>query len=91
MKTYTVKLTQGDKTATAVIRYRDASWPHEIEWTGERAAFRLRDGNPVQLLATMDRLRETVEHQATQAGAVWKISDDGGKAPLRMDELKGEK
>lgn len=90
MKTFTVKLTKEGKSATAVIRYRDSSWPHEIQWSGDRAAFRLSDGSPVQLLATMDKLYETVAHQANQAGAMRSIQDDGGKAEMRRDELKGE-
>ena len=54
---------------------------------GANKEFRLADGNPVSLLASMDRLRETVAHQAQQAGAEFTISDDGGKAPMEMDNL----
>lgn len=89
MKIFTVKLTKGDHRVTAEIHYTDTSWPTFIDWSGDRSAFRLRDDNTVSLLCTMDRLRETVAHQAAQAGATFTIADDGGPVAMRMDNVVG--
>jgi hypothetical protein len=79
MKIYTVILSKPGRTATCLIRYRDASWPDEVTWAGDHADFRLVNGSPVSLLASMDCIRETVFHQARQAGAAVQMRDDGGE------------
>lgn len=89
MKTFTVTLTKPGHTASCEIHYKDASWPVETIWKGDRAAFLLSDGTPVTLLSSMDRLYETVAHQANQAEARRTIEDHGGDAPMRTDEVKG--
>ncbi len=89
MKTFTVKLTRGATRTTAVICYRDASWPASITWSGDRNMFRLSNGGPIELQCTMDRIHETVAHQAKYNEATFEITEDGGDAPLRTDEVKG--
>jgi hypothetical protein len=89
MKIITVLLSKPGATARAEIRYKDASWPVQIDWSGEQKAFRLRDGSPIHLGASLDRLPEIVAHQASQAAATFEIQDNGGEAPMRTDNLVG--
>lgn len=88
MKIYTVILSKPGRTATCQIRYREANWPDEVTWAGDLTDFRLQDGSPMSLHVSMDRIKETVAHQARQAGAAVQMRNDGGDVKIGMDELK---
>jgi hypothetical protein len=88
MKIYTVILSKPGRTATCQIRYREANRPDAVTWAGDLTDFRVQDGSPVSLHVSMDRLKETVAHEARKAGAAVQMRDDGGDVPGGMDELK---
>ncbi len=89
MKIVTITLSKPGHQAAMTATYRDASWPAKTEWTGERSAFKLSNGSLPTLTEGLDRLEETVAFQAKQSGATFEISDDGGEAPMRGDEVLG--
>jgi hypothetical protein len=87
MRTYTVIFRKPSIYAKATIRFVNASWPDEVQWQGERSAFRLSDGSMVAMLCTMDRVAATAAHQAAQAGATFTVTHDGGEAAMRVDHV----
>lgn len=87
MKRLIIKLTSAGKTATMTATYKDASWPASHEWTGDRAAFRLANGDLPTCLASVDRVEEVVTHQARQSGAEYEIQWSGS-CPMRTDNVQ---
>ena len=87
MKTFTITLSKGEISATMTAIYSSTDWPDATQWTGDRAAFRLRDGSLPMLKSTIDRLEETVAFQAGQSGATHTIRDDGGEAMRWHDNV----
>lgn len=88
MKSLRVTLSNPTTNATMLVRYANTSWPDHTEWLGNRAAFRLSDGSLPTLLSSLERLEETVAHQAAQSGAAFTIDDLGGTATVWADNVK---
>lgn len=90
MKTIRVILTKDDAEAVVTFQYRNTDWPVNIQWTGNRKAFRLADRCLVDCLSSLYSLEETVDFQAKQCGAAFRIEDLGGEVAMEWDRVVGD-
>jgi hypothetical protein len=80
MKTILVTLTKPGAQAVCELRYHYTHAPASRTWTGNRDAFRYRDGRPMEFGDCLTNLEAEVSHKAANIGAAHTIQDAGGEA-----------
>ena len=86
MKTIRITLVKEGVRATCTHLYRNADWPDETTWCGDRKAFTTPDGTQPNFRDGLHQLEDTVAFQAGLCGAAHTIEDLGGLAQAWSDE-----
>jgi hypothetical protein len=87
MKTIRITLVKEGARATCTHLYRNADWPDETTWCGDRKAFTTPDGTLPNFRDGLHQLEDTVAFQASLCGAAHTIEDLGGLAHGWGDEV----
>jgi hypothetical protein len=80
MKTIRITLSKEGARATCTHLYRNADWPDETIWCGDRKAFTTPDGTQPNFRDGLHQLEDTVAFQAGLCGTTHTIEDQGGLA-----------
>lgn len=87
MKHIRITLRRDSSTAVHDLFYRTTDWPERVKSAGDVSAFHLRPDDPVRPEASLEKLRDTVAHQAAQCAAEFEIEDLGGDAIMWGDDI----
>ena len=87
MKTIRITVEKEGAQAVCINRYHWDDHPETSEWTGNRKAFMLTCGEPVDFAFSLYDLPEDCAFQCAQCGATFQIEDLGGETEMWMDNV----